>query len=481
MAETTVIRNAAWVAAWNEGEGAHEYLRDADVAFRGDTIVHVGPGFSAPADARVVDGARRFVMPGLLDLHAHPHTEPANKGIREDHGRPEMYDTGLYERACAFSLDEEGRRAAAELAYAELLAGGVTTVMDLSTPCDGWLDLLAGSGLRGYVAPAFASARWYLDNLHDVKFAWDEKRGEAEFARAIEVIERAEQHPSGRLAGVVYPAQIDTCTEALLRDAAALARESGRVLTTHASQSKMEFLEMVRRHGVSPLQWAHDIGFLGPNAVVGHAIFIDEHPMIGWRSHRDLALLADTCTSVAHCPSPFARYGHAMADFGRYRRAGVNLGIGTDVAPHSVIEEMRLAIILGRVMAEDVRALDTGEVFRAATVGAAKALGRDDLGRIAPGAKADLVLVDLDAPSMRPVRDPLRTLVYEAADRAVRDVYVGGELVVAERRVLNLDPEGAGERLERAQARMLEAVPRRDFLHRTAEQIAPLSLPRRQR
>ena len=109
------------------------------------------------------------------------------------------------------------------------------------------------------------------------------------------------------------------------------------------------------------------------------------------------------------------------------------MGMGTDVAPHNLVEEMRLAIILARVMPGNINAVDTAEIFRAATVGGAAALGRDDLGRLVPEAKADVVLIDLDHPAMRPVRDPLRTFVFEAADRAVREVFVDGEAVARRR------------------------------------------------
>ena len=187
---------------------------------------------------------------------------------------------------------------------------------------------------------------------------------------------------------------------------------------------------MVKRHGKTPVQWAKQIGVLGPRAILGHAIFLDEHSWLHWHSHQDLNLLADSGTSVAHCPSPFARYGHGMEDFGRYRRAGVNIGIGTDVAPHNLIEEMRLAAIVARILAENIKTTSTAEVFHAATAGGASALGRDDIGRLAPGAKADLVLVDLKNPFMMPARDPLRSLIYTAADRAIRDVYIAGEQVV---------------------------------------------------
>jgi len=163
-------------------------------------------------------------------------------------------------------------------------------------------------------------------------------------------------------------------------------------------------------------------------------------------------------------------------DFGRYRRAGVNIGFGTDVAPHNLIEEMRLAAILARVSAEDINTTSTGELFLAATVGGASALGRDDIGRLAPGMKADLVLVDLTNPFMMPARDPLRSLIYTAADRAIRAVYVDGNKVVDDRHVLTLDHAGALAALVEAQARMEADVPNHDWRGRRADEITPLCL-----
>ncbi len=387
-----------------------------------------------------------------------------------------MYMTGLYERVLAFRLDEAGRRAAAEVAYAELLASGVTAVADLSAPLEGWIDLVARSGIRGFLGPVYASARWHMERRHELRHVWDEAAGRQAFERALQIIAEAERHPCGRLSGVLHPAQIDTCSEALLRDSVDAARSTRRPLTTHAAQSVHEFNTMVGRHGVTPIQWARDIGLLGPQAFLGHAIFIDEHSWLHWWSRRDLALLAESGTSVAHSPTPFARYGQTLEDLGRYLRAGVNVGIGTDVSPHNLLEEMRWAAVLARIAAEDITTVGLADVFHAATVGGATALGRGDLGRLAPQMKADLVLVDLADPGMMPARDPLRSLVYTAAERAVRDVYVDGVQVVADRRVLTLDRADAAGRLQEAQRRMLEAVPTRDYAGRSAERITPLSL-----
>jgi 5-methylthioadenosine/S-adenosylhomocysteine deaminase len=474
---TTVIRNADWVIAWDEAAGRHVYRRGIDVVFADGTITFVGRDYAGTAD-RMIDGKDRLVLPGLIDIHSHPEHEPLYRGVREEHGVRDMYMTGLYERSQAFTApDDEARAASAEFAYCELLLSGVTSLVDISPAWDGWIDLFARSGMRGFLAPGYASARWRLENDFDLKFAWDEARGREGFATALALIDRVAQHPSGRLSGVVSPMQIENCTADLLRDSRDAARQRGLPFTVHIAQSVNEVQEMIRRHGKTPVQWAHDIGILGPETILGHALFLDTHSWIRWWTRTDLALIADNGCSVAHCPTPFARYGQIMENFGDYLRAGVNMGLGTDTTPHNLVEEMRKAAVFARIAARDIATVTASDLLYAATVGGAKALMRDDLGRIAPGKKADLVLVDLSVPQMRPVRDPLRSFIYHAADRAVRDVFVDGQQVVAAAEVLTLDQRAAADRLAAAQRRMLEEAPRRDYRGRTAEQISPLSLP----
>ena len=474
---TTVIRNADWVIAWDEDSGHHTYRRNTDIAFADNTITFVGRNYPGAVD-RVIDGKDRLVLPGLIDIHAHPEHEPLYRGVREEHGLRNMYMTGLFERSQAFTApDNEARAASAEFAYCELLLSGVTSLVDISPAWDGWIDLFASSGMRGFLAPGYASARWLLANDFELRFAWDDERGREGFKTALALIDQAVRHPSGRLSGVVSPMQIENCTAELLRDSRDAARERGVPLTVHIAQSVLEVQEMIRRHGKTPVQWAHDIGILGPDTILGHALFLDSHSWVRWWTKTDLALIADTGSSVAHCPTPFARYGQVMENFGDYLRAGVNMGLGTDTTPHNLVEEMRKAAILARIAARDVAAVTTADLLHAATVGGAKALMREDLGRIAVDKKADLVAVDLTVAQMIPARDPLRSFVYHAADRAVRDVFVDGRQVVAEGKVVTLDQAAASERLVQAQRRMLAAAPQRDYRGRTAAEIVPLSLP----
>jgi cytosine/adenosine deaminase-related metal-dependent hydrolase len=475
---TTLIRNAEWVIGWEASGRRHVYRQGIDVAFTGDAIVHVGPRFAGQADT-IVDGRGRMVMPGLVDIHAHPSHEPVYRGIREEHGVANMYMSSLYERSQAFDIsDPELRRASLEVALCELLKSGVTSVCDISPIYEGWADVFAKSGMRGFLAPGYASARWKLADDHSLGFDWDEARGRKGMEAALAFIDGLAKHPSAdMLSGVVSPMQIENCSDDLLRDSLDAANDRRIPFTLHVAQGVLEHLEMIKRHGVTPIRHARDIGILGPTSIIGHAILPDTHSWIRWWTKDDIRSLADSGCSVAHCPTPFARYGILMESFGDYVRAGVNMGLGTDTTPHNMLEEIRKAGTFARIAARDINNVSSAMLFHAATAAGAKALMREDLGRLAPGAKADLVLVDVTHPDMMPARDPLRSLIFHAADRAVKDVYVAGRRIVADGKVTTLDHNGAAERLAEAQARMMAATPGRDYRGRTADEIAPLTLP----
>lgn len=476
MGGPTVIRDAAWVIAWDRAEARHVYLRDADVAFESDTITFVGRAYEGAADAEI-DGRERLVMPGLVNIHSHPASEPLRKGITDETRSHGFWHTSLYEYLTVFDTDEDGFAACLQVGLSELLLSGVTTLVDIWLPFDGWLDRLAESGMRAWAAPMYREARWFTRDGHSVEYEWDANAGRKAFERACQTIELARQHPSGRLGGMLAPAQVDTCSAALIRDSVAYAEEKDLRLQIHAAQSVVEFHEMTRRHGLTPVQWLDDIGALGERTIVGHGVFLDHHPWLHWTTRRDLGLLADNGVTVAHCPTVFLRRGIALRSFGDYVRAGVTMGIGTDTYPHNYLEEMRSVATTARIIAETVDDLETSDVFNAATAGGARALGRDDIGGIAPGFKADLVLVDLKHPAMMPVREPLRSLIHVAGERAVRDVYVDGKQVVRGGKVLTIDHRAACEALEEAQRRALTAVPDLDWAGRDADTLAPMALP----
>ena len=188
----TVIRNAGMVIGWEKG---HRYLPDADVAFEGGAITFVGRGYAGSADT-VIDGKDMMVMPGLVNIHSHPSSEPMNKGLIDEIGSPGFYNSSLYEYLPIFRADAEAVPDCVRVALSELLLSGVTTLADLSMAHPGWLDLLAESGMRVCIAPMFRSARWFTKNGHLVEYEWNEAAGEKAMTEALSLIERAEQHRS---------------------------------------------------------------------------------------------------------------------------------------------------------------------------------------------------------------------------------------------------------------------------------------------
>ena len=230
-----IIRNVAW----DETARSHVYRRDVDLTIEGETIAAISPAGQGHGDAVEIDGRGFAVLPGFVDIHAHPSSEPLLKGLTDEVGSRQLYMSSLYEYLPLFEADAEGRRAATEVALCELMQSGVTTVCDLSAAREDWVDTLGASGMRVYAAPMFRSGRWYTPNSHELRYAWDEKAGRDGLDRALRVIDRARQHPSGRLDGVLYPAQVDTCTEELLRDSAAVARERRLPLQIHEQKNEI--------------------------------------------------------------------------------------------------------------------------------------------------------------------------------------------------------------------------------------------------
>ena len=471
-APTTVIRDAAWIVAWDEDAGRHVYLHDGDVAFAGADLIQVGGKFEGEA-AQEIDGRELMVAPGMVNIHSHPSSEPMNKGMLDELGSPRLYMSSLYEFMPLFRPDADGVQDCVKVALSELLMSGVTTLVDLSVAYDGWIDIMAQSGLRGVLAPMLRSARWFTKNGHVTEYEWDEAAGEAAMEQALGVIDAAIAHPSGRLSGMAAPSQIDTCTPELIQANHAAAKERGIKIQLHAAQSMVEFHEITRRHGMTPIEWLHSLGVLDEHLIIGHGIFLNDHASCNWPLADDFKLLADSGAAVAHCPTVFQRRGITMRTLGRYLRGGIPMGLGTDTYPHNMIEEMRNALTNSRVMATNVYDIRSSQVFDMATTGGAAILGKDDIGKLAPGMKADLFTVDLKHRAMRPVRDPLSSLIYVAAERAVTDVFVDGRQGVKGGECLAFDLDKALDGLEAAQRRAESQFRQLDFAGRSHAEAAP--------
>ncbi|MCR6500067.1 amidohydrolase family protein [Shinella sp. CPCC 101442] len=476
MPDTTVIRNAHTVVVYDPATGGHAYLNDADVAFDETGFAHVGGRYDG-SFVREISGRDRMVLPGFVNVHSHSGEEPVSKSLFEDQGTAALWGQAMYEYSSLIEIGDDAVKAALTVMLGDLLRSGVTTFVDIAGPHECWLPTLAESGVRAYAAPGFREAAWHVEGSHRLDFHWDAVRGREAFARALETVDAAQAHPSGRLGGIVAPAQVETCSPELLQAAAEAARSRKVPITIHAAQTMAEHEELLRRHGLTAVQYLETLGILGPDLILGHCIFTDNHSWTRQRTVDDLGRLATSGTSVAHCPVTFARSGMVLQSVGRYRRSGVNVALGTDSYPFNMLEEMRTALINARIAGGTVFDVSTADIFDVATLAGARALGRSDIGRIAMGAKADFSLVDLRHPGMQPVYDPLRNLLHCAAERAVSAVFVDGACVMENDRPTRVDYDGALAELQAVQDFAVRRLQANDPRGRPVSELAPLSLP----
>jgi len=472
----TVFKNIDWLVAWDEANASHRYLRNAHLAIEGDLIIYLGKEPFQGEAHRTVDASRAMIMPGLVNIHCHTPSSPMFKGRIEDMGNPNFWNNKLYEGIGLFMVkDAKEQAAASRLSLAEMLLAGTTTCLDMEYPEDDdeWIGAFVESGVRGIISPIYASSS--VDAISNSKLTWTDfaDGGKASWERAIRTYEYAEAYPSDLITSMLAPNCPDLNSPEQLRDTMDFARQKGCKVHMHAAMSPSEFHEMIRRNGRTPIQTLFDQGVLGPDTIIGHGVIVDNHSWVNWHTRDDIALMGQTGTSLSHCPTVYARDGYKLESYRRYRKAGVTIGLGTDACPFNMIEEMRSAVTIGRISDGDMYAVSTADVFNAATVDGARAIGRDDIGRLAVGKKADLVVVDIDNDWMKPLYDPIRSMIYHAAERAVKDVYVNGRQVVADGELLTMDRKAITAELTRIADENYRRAPERDRRGRGMEEISP--------
>src|SRR5215217_5931903 len=436
--------------------GGHHHLRDGVVVTDGSDIIHVGPqgSWNETVD-ETIDARHMVVTPGFINTHTHLYESPLDKSFVEDMGRRQFYLSGLLEYlpVRSMAMDEEAAQACLAYSMTELLRTGTTTVMEIGSYGEEAVCQAGKVGMRLYMGPGYRSGRWYTDDGKEVKYAWDEEAGLAAMDRAVRFIEEYDGQQNGRIKGFLSPSQVDTCTEDLLRRSREAATSMGVSMALHTSQSVNEFQEMTRRHGKTPLEWLESIGFLGPDVILGHCIILAGGSWANYHGD-DIKILADSGSNVAHCVWVFARRGIAMESFARYTARGVNMTLGTDTCPQSMIEGLRYTAVASKIVDRRSEIATAADVFNAATLNGAKALNRDDLGRIAPGAKADFLVWNGKSIFLTPLRDPIKNIVYSAQAEDLHDVVIDGDYRMQNREIPGVDVAKLAADLQAASERM---------------------------
>jgi cytosine/adenosine deaminase-related metal-dependent hydrolase len=432
-------------------------VEGATVVVEGTRIVDVVRSpVDVPAD-RTVTLTDGIVFPGFVNLHNHSINGPIFRGIVDDRGGADALVYALLMPIgdlAARLLSDDDVRAIYRLALVELAHSGVTTVLDMPRVAHRSLFAVAKEvGLRVYGAPyMFSTPPAGVDDAGRPVYGPGDEEGSLRDVRSV--YDEYDDGPGGLVRIGFGPHATDTCGPDFLRRIAAEARDRGATVSIHVAQSHLEVDTIRDRYGHSPVEYLDAVGLLGPNLVAAHCVYVEP---------ADLDRLRDSGTTVANCPLTFARSGVTVA-FDRFHRHGVATGIGTDAYSFDVFAELRAAGFVSKLAGGDGTAADAATLLRAATAVGAAALPWPDVGRIAPGAAADLVAVDLGAPHLQPVRDPVRNLVWNATPADVSLVLVNGRPVVADGAVVGCDERAVVRRAADAVHRLWDAAERAGVL-----------------
>ncbi len=477
--------------------GTHTLVPDGVVVYEDDRVIHVGRRFDGRVDAEI-DARSKLVCPGFIDTHVHSGHRASHRLIT-DTGRPDYFGQPFFE----ISVPRQGARVTGDPRYArptdadadagirllatfttaELLRNGTTTFMEFGSQLrvqEALLVEVERLGLRAYLGPGYDSGRWIGGRNGRLTRAVDEMAGEKEFRSALDFIRRVDGTVGGRVRGLLVPREVDTCTLDLLRATRTAADELRLPVLIHAAYSVIEFYEIVTEYRMTPVELMKTVGLLGPDVTLGHGNIVADRGFAGYSGGRDIALMGEHGVNVSHCPVNIARRARSLDSWQAYREAGVNLALGSDTYPRDMIMQIRTASYFGKVMSKNLRAASAAEVFEAATLGGARALGRDDLGRLAPGAKADILVIDLETrDSLRfgPVRDPIRALVELGIGDDVDTVIVDGVVRMRDRVIPGVDVTALRRQAQAAGEAVWNGVGDWDALGRTAEEMNPWSFP----
>ena len=412
-------------------QAAHVITKDAQDRWLSPGVVDVVDGritwVGTPEDAPPLEDGqvhdvRGALLPGFVDTHAHTPMvllRGAGEGLPVDRWLTEV----MWPREA--QLTEDDVRVGMTFGAAQLLTNGWTTSAEMYFHPDAMADGAQAAGLRCVIGPPLLVAEGM-----EALGPWEQQ-----LESAVAFAERYRDVPT--IDGAISPHSAYAVSEVPLREAGRVAADQDLLLHTHVAEMQHEGDEITAEHGVTVPRYLESIGVLEAQVLAAHGV---------WLTDDDIACLAEHRVGVAHCPGSNGKHASGTAPVTELKAAGVPVAIATDgPASHDRLdpfEEMRLAIRTARLRAGQADAMSAADALTMVTRDAATALGRDDLGAIEAGRRADLLAIDTAAPDLVPVTEPgdlLTHLVWSGSPSLVRRVWVDGREVVTDGQAVEVD------------------------------------------
>ncbi|MDQ0322862.1 cytosine/adenosine deaminase-related metal-dependent hydrolase [Pararhizobium capsulatum DSM 1112] len=466
------LLTADWLLAWREG--GHRLVPGGEMVMEDGAVIYAGPCFRGEV-ARRIDFGAALISPGLIDLDALSDLDTYTLVLDNQPGwaRGRIWPRSYVERGPYEMYSQEELAFQKKFAFGLQLLNGVTTAAPVASlyyrewaetvaEFDAAADAAGELGLRVFLSPAYRSGGIVLEAPGKMVPVFDEARGLAGLNDAISFIERQQGRHGGLVNGMLAPDRVETCTLELLQRTMAAAGDLDCQVRLHMAQGPAELETMRALHGATGPGWMASHGLLGERLIAPHATYATDE---------DLRLYAINGVSIAHSPMVSARMGSVLNSFALCRRLGINIGMATDTAPPDMLMNLLMGLVTCRISEKKSDAVLSADLFNAATLGGAKALGRTDIGRLCSGTRADVAVFRLDDLYMTPSVDPITTLVLGGSGKVTQAVFVDGRISMLEGKLSGFDMHAARKQAQSQFEGLLAKYPERSWEHPPVEAL----------
>lgn len=424
-----LIRNADVILTMDDDR---QEIKGGDILVRDGVITAVGQGLYDD-DAQIVDAQGCLVTPGLVNTHHHLY-QTLTRAVP---GAQDALLFGWLKTLYPIWADfgPEHMRISALVGLAELALSGCSTTSDHlylypnGARLDDTIEAAQAIGMRLHATRGSMSIGESAGGLPPDSLVEREEDILNDCIRVIDTFH--DPNPGAMIRVGVAPCSPFSVSRELMRDSAILARDKGVMMHTHLAENDEDISYSLEKFGMRPGQYAEELGWTGPDVWHAHCVKLDVD---------EVALFARTGTGVAHCPCSNCRLGSGVAPVRGMRDAGVHVGLGVDGSASNdtgnLVVEARTAMLLQRVSLGADK-MSPREMLEIATRGGAEVLGRDDIGRLEVGKRADIALWDMSDIEAAGSWDPAALLL--AGPTRVRDLFIEGRHVVADSRVTTID------------------------------------------
>lgn len=393
---------------------------NTSVAIEGARIAKIDADIDPGGYDTVIDARGQLIMPGLVNAHTHL-AMVLFRGYADDMALQPWLEEMIWPAEA--KLTAEQVYWGSLWGAVECIRGGVTAFCDMYFFMDEVGKAIDKAGLRALLTYGM------------IAFEPNEKM-DKEFATSMAFIENWHGKADGRIQTALAPHAQYTCCDEVWERAIQISGERGLWINTHLSETRKEVDVCVKESGKSPVVYLNDLGVFDVPTLAAHCVHVNQE---------DIGILAEKNVRVSHNPGSNLKLGSGIAPLPEMLAAGVTVGLGTDGTASNnnlnMFEEMHMAAMIHKGTHEDPLAVPAKQAFGVATQGGYRAIGVDDGGVLEEGALADVILVDLEAPHLAPVYQPLSALVYSAQASDVRTTIVNGQVLMKDRKLLTLDED----------------------------------------